>query len=269
MYVDPDGQFFFVALLAAMGIGSGATGAAAFAVTVAAALDTASWAGAGAMAGDAIWQTGGHWINDIAKEGKLFDFGDFQYNGQQGLNTFASAAGSSLFGSMFGGIDFGKGFINETLSAGMNQGITSMALGSIGQDLSQIRYGDLFSQGFVNGALAHTAKSIYKAGTGWNDIDARPGNGVAGPNEKLTGLVPGAVKGFNNIGAPIGDKSIWAALWTEGGPISSALNLIPGFNASAGLHDYWAGIPLHRGINTIPSMFAAMTATYASFLSPY
>ena len=256
IYTDPDGQFFFSWLFSAIPIIGTAVGAA---------IDTACWAGAAAGTGS----TALSFASNVAS-GRSNDVGSLWGSFKNG---FGAGFGASLCGSALGAVglqaNFGTGLLNETMAAGVNQGMGNMVLGSIGKDISQVRYGDLFAGGFATGAFAHVARTAYKNVTGFKKIDARPGDGVVPTGQKLAGTMPAAVEGFNNLFFPLGQKGI-DPFFYEGGVFSKYCNLIPGLNAVAGLHDFWAGDPSAQDwLGTSASALLAAGITYSTFYSPY
>ena len=87
-------------------------------------------------------------------------------------------------------------------------------------------------------------------------------------------------KGPNHVGAqggsldargfPIGNA--WDKFVNEGGVLSRILNVVPGINAVAGLHDVFQvdleqyGSPIARNLLNVPGMIPAATITYAALM---
>lgn len=120
------------------------------------------------------------------------------------------------------------------------------------------------------------ASRYYESKVGWQ-ADARPGdevyvnsNGERGAYDetKYGGRTPRSniiVIGRNEA---LSD-SFWSNFDRQGGPLSLALNIVPGMNATGHLHDWWfnSGAILNFNFATnFGTMIPAATVTYSAVL---
>lgn len=98
----------------------------------------------------------------------------------------------------------------------------------------------------------------------------RPANPFPGENREansyepnpITGRQPESTLAQNIIGLNQAVEGAWYSpnnFFKQGGILSRTLNLIPIFNAGAGLHDYWFNAPQPQGLEfTFVSNFGTM-----------
>lgn len=193
--------------------------------------------------------------------GTLNKIGDaFTANGW-GTKFFGKAAGvaktaaHSLNGgvmSVLNGGKFGNGFV----SAGFSE-LASPAISMFDNDVAQVFAGavvggtasDFTGEKFANGASTAAFVSLMSAASEYYEKTVgRKASALPGENrEGQTTYNPGPDGrqapqdvSMNVIGhnEPLTDD--WVAdFGKQGSGISKALNLVPGMNATAGLHDYW------------------------------
>jgi hypothetical protein len=175
----------------------------------------------------------------------------------------AGARGGAISGGLFAGADY--------LSSDWNRfgQITSRATAS---GLSgQYQGGDFsrgFQTGFLTGSGAWAYEQIVNYGATWQS------GGEAVPKYKYDYPVAGA----NNIGTVTRtiDSSAW---FSEGGIVSRALNVVPGVNAVAGMHDVfqvqlsqWGELAgagdLARNVFNVPGMPVAAVMTTPALFDP-
>jgi len=189
----------------------------------------------------------------------------------------ASVVGWTAAGASAGAVStaLNGGSTNEVLRAGLRGGVTGAAsaalfygANSLARDwnavgriaarstasglAAEINGGD-FQDGFRLGFTTSTTSWAYRQVVGY-DATWRQG-GSAVPKESLSYPVEGA----NNIGT-VTQEVRSNAWWSEGGIVSRALNVVPGVNAVAGMHDVfqikleqWGG-GLSRNVLNIPGM---------------
>jgi len=122
---------------------------------------------------------------------------------------------------------------------------------------------------FANGAKATAfllairgLPAVYKKVTGY-ELDLGPGGSAVGKGD-----LQRPVQGANNIGTQ-NAKLDPNCIACEGGRLSEALNVIPGVNAVAGVHDVMQvslGTGIARDVLNVPGMIPASAFTYAAAL---
>lgn len=138
--------------------------------------------------------------------------------------------------------------------------------------------GHKFSQGFFSRLFPSAAAELYDSYTGFRasllpgtNGDPRLPCDAAGSTcyEYDRGMIPTSSHGYNVIGLnqalnPAGQGN----LFTQGGTLSKALNLVPGLNATAGYHDTLFGkslafTPFNNVATMLPSAVLGYLASYS------
>ncbi len=253
MYVDPDGEFWFLAPLLGAIVQGAIYGAASGAVIgatvggVSAAFNSqnifqGAWAGASQGA-----------ISGAISGGIAGGIGNIFGNAIDGVSNWAGNQGG-----------LGNSTMTSLITDGVRSGVYSLGEGIVsGRHMSfENAWGD-FSGAFGNGSLQSGAEMLYKNQVGF-DPDWDSGEGYAGDgkirertsNESFVG------QRENSIGIPVknGQKH---PIFPEGGPLSSVLNSVPGQNAHAKLHDSWST----NGILAVLSTPATLHITYSALIN--
>jgi hypothetical protein len=211
MYVDPDGQFFGIDLIALAIVAAEAAAKAA-----------------------------------IINASLQYVVNDFNIN-----RVNWDAVGSAALGGAIGGVlDMGGGIFKPGggdifsygFAYGMNNGITNMAVNAaLGKKTDAWSN---FKDGFGVGAISGVAKWGFKEYVGY-DASAKSGDKVAGQNGLPSKAELGvhSVKGAINTGIGIGGAApeFMKTWFMEGQLVSRILNFFPGINAASEIHDNWSG----------------------------
>lgn len=195
--------------------------------------------------------------------------------------TFAAVAKVGTVGgaaSMLQGGKFGHGFVSAGLGPVGGKAVGGALGGIIGNESvrrvvsSSIVGGTLSSMTgdkFANGAKATAfllamrgLPAVYKKITGY-ELDMGPGGAAVGKKP-----LDMPVEGANNIGIQetIVNPNCMAC---EGGRVSEVLNVVPGVNAVAGVHDVMQvslGTGIARDVLNVPGMIPAAAFTYIAAL---
>ena len=244
MYTDPDGEWFFAFIIAAMVEGAKA-----------AALNT---------------------LTQVVTNGFNFQ----KINGDSVMQSFTRGMIGGAIGEKQwvtpGGDDWLSHGIAGAANGAINGGLTNVAYGSVtGQNMSLDNAWNKFGEGTGPGAIAGFCKGVYKHQTKFSKVDSGPG--LNGPDPDKFGATPaiGAVENANNIWFPIGEEedSLIKNIFREGGPVSAPMNyFLPGVNAMAGLHDWWGAMygwtNSGYGCGTILSLSISAGITYGALSSP-
>ncbi len=194
----------------------------------------------------------------------------------------ASAVAGGVIAEMSGG-DFKTGFITAGITAGIMPSIANsssltgparvIAAAVVGGTVAEIGGGK-----FANGAktfafmqLLTGASNYYESAVG-RKANPLPGKNIAGQNsydlDPNTGQQLPQDTLMNVIGLNREMDGSWLDFFTQGGPLSKVLNIVPVMNATGGLHDYWFNSKqLEWGfVNNLGSMVpAAAISTGAVF----
>ena len=171
------------------------------------------------------------------------------------------ATGGAISGGLFAEANY--------LSRDWNRFGQITARSTAGGLSAQFQGGDFsngFQSGFITGSGAWAYEKIVGYGATW-----RPG-GAEAMKERYTPPVAGA----NNFGIQWtkDTPNWWDKLFWEGGPVSKVMNMIPGVNAGAGMHDTFqvvsdaAGGNLLRNIVNLPGIPIAALMTAPALFDP-
>jgi hypothetical protein len=162
-------------------------------------------------------------------------------------------------------------FVNDNTS---NWGFYSrFAATTIAGGASSVLTGGKFADGAKTGAflqMLSEASIYYEESTGYK-ASAAPGENRAvntfEPDE-ITGRQKPEDRGMNVTG--LNEKE---GFFRQGGPLSEALNVVPGINATSGLHDYWFNQPngpsfsMFNNIGTmIPAAAISLGAIFGNYM---
>lgn len=146
----------------------------------------------------------------------------------------------------------------------------SIAARSTAAGLSNEATGGKFRDGFETALVTDAGARVYERIVGYEATWKSGGEAT----EKLRYTPP--LAGTNNIGIQWtnGEPNRLDKLFWEGGPVSRALNVVPGVNAVAGMHDVFqvqadvVGGNLLRNAVNLPGMPVAATITAPALLDP-
>jgi RHS repeat-associated protein len=176
-------------------------------------------------------------------------------NGQQawhaGLRGAGAGAGMALGGYYTAGLNPVAGVV---IRAGVSGRISEMQGGS---------FNDAFRASLLTGAAA----AGYKAYVGWEASPMSGEDQEPGKNDFRyeNGKIPADWENKNVIGLnqPLGVEGE-SDFWKQSGPMSRALNLIPGINATGQYHDtiFHPGGPDFNWLNNVLTMLPAAAISY-------
>lgn len=200
------------------------------------------------------------------------------------INVVANGFVGGVMSSLQGG-EFGNGFAVAGLGAGMSIGMSKggwsnsdtssftasvarISVAAIVGGTSSKLTGGKFANGASSAAFLYTLRELpnfYRGIVGY-DLDMGPGGDAVGKKKTER-----PVKGANNVGV---QKKILDpnCAFCEGGNLSRGLNVVPGINATAGMHDMFQvsmGKGVLREILNVPGMPVAATITYAAYAGQY
>jgi RHS repeat-associated protein len=178
------------------------------------------------------------------------------------------ATGSYDKAAKVGTITYATSYATSYIGANLSGAERVAASGVVGGVSAKLQGGS-FEKGFMMSAASTAANMGYKEMVG-RDINPgpgenRPGDPFYAPDADTGQQLPWDenrnVVGFNE-GNP--DRA-----FAQGGWGSRALNLVPGINATAGLHDYWFNMPDHpefTTFNNVATMLPAAAVTYGGMM---
>lgn len=179
--------------------------------------------------------------------------------GYNATGTLAGALKGAAIGGVTGSVTAGFTAYTNYMTASMDAG-ERIALRSLNKGVTNKMMGGSFDDGFNSGLVAGTANYIYTSAVKY-EMTLAPG-GKAVP--KTLNSEPSSIA--NNIGCQDGPCHLFGINFQEGSTASRILNMLPGVNGVAGLHDVFqinmSGQPAlfflsQRSIFNIPYMVPA------------
>ncbi|MGH7238893.1 MAG: hypothetical protein ACREHG_02385, partial [Candidatus Saccharimonadales bacterium] len=191
--------------------------------------------------------------------------GDILSAGFKGA-AIGAFAGAATWGA--GYISAGWGFVGQAFAHGVAGGLTGMVSGGS------------FQKGFELAVLAYGAFSLYRhfvqEKPKWESPEWKGGDHVywkenADPFQEIQSHDNFGTAHINFLDA--GEKYTGSyGWWDEGGALSKALDMYPGMNALATLHDVWGDL-IERSFGSFPSwasygsMLPAAAVTYTALVN--
>ena len=222
-----------------------------------------------AMGADAFWAG----VAEGAVAGATMSATMGTLNGQSPMQVVDETLRGAATGAVSAGLLYGA---NSLTSYANNNFAVGFVSHGVAGGLASVAAGGSFKNGFKMGAFSYSAYVAYQGMVNGQSPTWASGKGIQEKDPGFCGCNENIQ--YNNVlGANTSPASLAnPGLFNEGGPISNALNDVPGLNSVATLHDVWADGLVNNIVGSnamyyatfaIPTVPVAMALTYGALVN--